>query len=69
MSMLRAVGGPYRFETYRARLRSVLQNKVMTGQYRSVGHPVAAAITEALVDMAARERGGRSSNSADATSC
>jgi len=57
MSMLRAVGGPYRFDHYHAKLRAVLQNKVMTGQYRSVGHPVAAAVTEALVDKAARMRG------------
>ena len=57
MSALRAIGGPYRFDNYHALLRSVLQNKVMTGQYRSVGHPVAAAITEALVEEAAAARG------------
>jgi aerobic carbon-monoxide dehydrogenase large subunit len=57
MSTLRAVGGPYRFEHYRARLRSVLQNKVMTGQYRSVGHPIATMITESLVEDAASARG------------
>jgi carbon-monoxide dehydrogenase large subunit len=57
MSTLRAVGGPYRFDHYSARLRSVLQNKVMTGQYRSVGHPIATAITECLVEEAARVRG------------
>jgi carbon-monoxide dehydrogenase large subunit len=57
MSALRAIGGPYRFDHYSARLRSVLQNKVMTGQYRSVGHPIATAITECLVEEAARLRG------------
>ncbi len=57
MSALRAIGGPYRFDHYSARLRSVLQNKVMTGQYRSVGHPIATAITECLVEDAARMRG------------
>jgi carbon-monoxide dehydrogenase large subunit len=57
MSALRAVGGPYRFDHYHAKLRSVLQNRVMTGQYRSVGHPIAAAVTETLVDKAARLRG------------
>jgi aerobic carbon-monoxide dehydrogenase large subunit len=56
MSALRAIGGPYRFDSYRASLRSVLQNKVMTGQYRSVGHPIACAITERLIDIAARKR-------------
>jgi aerobic carbon-monoxide dehydrogenase large subunit len=57
MSTLRAIGGPYRFDHYVARLRSVLQNKVMTGQYRSVGHPIATAVTECLVEDAARMRG------------
>ena len=57
MSALRAVGGPYRFDHYSARLRCVLQNKVMTGQYRSVGHPIATAMTECLVEEAARMRG------------
>ena len=57
MSALRAIGGPYRFDNYHAKLRSVLQNRVMTGQYRSVGHPVAAAVTETLIDKAARLRG------------
>jgi CO/xanthine dehydrogenase Mo-binding subunit len=55
-SMLRAVGGPYRFDHYHAALRCVLQNKSMIGQYRSVGHPIACAITERLVDLAARAR-------------
>lgn len=57
MSALRAIGGPYRFDHYAARLRSVLQNKVMTGQYRSVGHPIATAMTESLIEDAARIRG------------
>jgi aerobic carbon-monoxide dehydrogenase large subunit len=56
-SALRAMGGPYKIEQYSARLRSVLQNKVMTGQYRSVGHPVAVAITEALIEKGARALG------------
>jgi carbon-monoxide dehydrogenase large subunit len=53
MSALRAMGGPYKIQQYRARLRSFLQNKVMTGQYRSVGHPVAVAATEVLIEKAA----------------
>jgi carbon-monoxide dehydrogenase large subunit len=56
VSALRAVGAPYRFGVYRARLDCVLQNKVMTGQYRSVGHPIGCAVTESLVEMAARAR-------------
>jgi aerobic carbon-monoxide dehydrogenase large subunit len=57
MSALRAIGGPYRFDHYRASLRSALQNKAMTGQYRSVGHPIACMTTERLIDKAARARG------------
>ncbi|WP_043829359.1 xanthine dehydrogenase family protein molybdopterin-binding subunit [Muricoccus aerilatus] len=57
ISALRTVGAPYRFDAYRARLRSVLQNKVPTGQYRSVGHPIGCATTERLVDLAAAARG------------
>lgn len=57
MSALRSIGAPYRFETYRARLDCVLQNKSMTGQYRSVGHPIGCSVTERLVDLAAQARG------------
>ena len=57
MSALRSVGAPYVFQAYRARLDSVLQNKSMTGQYRSVGHPIACTVTERLVDLAAQARG------------
>ena len=50
-------GGPYRFENYRARTTVVFQNKAPTCQYRAVGHPIAVAVTEGLVDMAAAELG------------
>ena len=46
-------GGPYDFSNYRARTTVVFQNKTPTCQYRAVGHPIAVAITEGLVDMAA----------------
>ncbi len=50
-------GGPYKHANYRAQLKVVFQNKVPTCQYRGVGHPVACAVTEALVDgVAARLR-------------
>jgi carbon-monoxide dehydrogenase large subunit len=55
MSALRAMGGPYQFTNFEGTIRSVLQNKVMTGQYRSVGHPIAAAVTESLVESAAAQ--------------
>ncbi|MEY4712066.1 MAG: hypothetical protein RIS88_1516 [Pseudomonadota bacterium] len=51
------VGGPYRHKHYRARLNVVFQNKTPTCQYRGVGHPIACAVTEGLVDQAARAIG------------
>ncbi|TDT74012.1 carbon-monoxide dehydrogenase large subunit [Litoreibacter halocynthiae] len=50
-------GGPYDFANYRAKTTVVFQNKTPTCQYRAVGHPIAVAITEGLVDMAAAEMG------------
>ena len=47
------VGGQYTCQTYRARTRVVFQNKTPMCQYRAVGHPIATAVTEALVDAAA----------------
>jgi carbon-monoxide dehydrogenase large subunit len=49
------VGGPYRHAHYRAHLDVVFQNKTPTCQYRGVGHPIACAVTEGLVDLAARK--------------
>jgi len=48
------VGGPYKHKHYRAHLNVVFQNKTPTCQYRGVGHPIACAVTEGLVDLAAR---------------
>jgi carbon-monoxide dehydrogenase large subunit len=50
-------GGPYDHAHYRARLDVVFQNKVQTSQYRGVGHPIACAVTEAIVDLAAARLG------------
>lgn len=47
------VGGPYVTNNYRARARVVFQNKNVMCQYRAVGHPIACAVTEGLVDLAA----------------
>lgn len=47
------VGGPYAFGAFKGRLRGVLQNKAPTGAYRGVGQPIATAITEQLMDLAA----------------
>ncbi len=54
---MRTLGAPYGLAAARAQADVVFQNKAMTGQYRSVGHPIACAVTERLVDMAARARG------------
>ncbi len=47
------VGGPYTTPNYRAKARVVFTNKNVMSQYRAVGHPIATAVTEALVDLAA----------------
>src|SRR6185369_17058629 len=49
------VGGPYKHKNYRAKLDVVFQNKTPTCQYRGVGHPIACAVTEGLVDLAAQK--------------
>lgn len=51
------VGGPYKHKHYRAHLNVVFLNKTPTCQYRGVGHPIACAVTEALVDLAAQKIG------------
>jgi aerobic carbon-monoxide dehydrogenase large subunit len=55
--VLNVTGGPYRHEHYRATLRVVFQNKPPMSQYRGVGHPIACAVTEGLVDLAAQKLG------------
>lgn len=50
-------GGPYTCPNYKARARVVFQNKNVTCQYRAVGHPIATAVTEGLVDLAAQKIG------------
>ncbi|MGL4285501.1 MAG: xanthine dehydrogenase family protein molybdopterin-binding subunit [Phreatobacter sp.] len=55
--VVRLIGAPYRFAHYRAGLTVVFQNKVQTSQYRAVGHPIATAVTERLVDLAAAKVG------------
>jgi len=48
-------GGPYKHQQYRAKMNVVFTNKNVTCQYRAVGHPIAVALTEAIVDRAALE--------------
>jgi carbon-monoxide dehydrogenase large subunit len=55
--VLNLVGACYRAANYRARLRVAFQTKPPMSQYRAVGHPIACAVTEGLVDHAARALG------------
>ncbi len=57
MMALRPIGAAYRYNAYRAHADVILQNKSITGQYRSVGHPIATTVTERLVDRAAHALG------------
>ena len=51
------VGGPYTTPNYRAAARVVFLNKNVMCQYRAVGHPIAVAVTEGLVELAAAKIG------------
>jgi len=55
--ILNLTGAPYAIENYRANGRVVFQNKNMMCQYRAVGHPVAMAVADSLLDDAAAEIG------------
>jgi carbon-monoxide dehydrogenase large subunit len=48
--VINLTGAPYRIPSYRGRLRVVFQNKVPTCQYRAVGHPIAMAIMDGVMD-------------------
>lgn len=50
-------GAPYDFANYRARLRVVFQTKTPMCQYRAVGHPIAMAVMEGLMDDLAAATG------------
>src|SRR5438094_2359786 len=50
-------GGPYKHQKYRAKMHVVFTNKNVTCQYRAVGHPIAVALTEGIVDIAAQKLG------------
>jgi carbon-monoxide dehydrogenase large subunit len=50
-------GGPYKHQQYRAKMHVVFTNKNVTCQYRAVGHPIAVALTEGIVDLAAHKLG------------
>jgi carbon-monoxide dehydrogenase large subunit len=53
--ILNLTGAPYAIENYRAKGTVVFQNKNMMCQYRAVGHPVAMAVCDSLLEEAAHE--------------
>ncbi|MCC0030724.1 MAG: xanthine dehydrogenase family protein molybdopterin-binding subunit [Brucellaceae bacterium] len=55
--VLNLTGGPYAHRAYRALGRVAFQNKNVMCQYRGVGHPIAVAVAEHLVDKAAKAAG------------
>ena len=55
--VLRLLPGPYRIRNYACTAEVVAQNKGMTSQYRAVGHPIAVACMESMLDLAARDLG------------
>ncbi|WP_296446412.1 xanthine dehydrogenase family protein molybdopterin-binding subunit [Rhodoferax sp. UBA5149] len=55
--VLNITGGPYKHKAYRGHLKVVFQNKAPTSQYRGVGHPIACAVTEGLVELTAQKLG------------
>ena len=52
---VRNAGAAYAINNYDARLRIAFQNKPSSGVYRGVGQPLACAVTEQLIDIAARQ--------------
>jgi carbon-monoxide dehydrogenase large subunit len=55
--IIRLCGIPYRHEHYRAKVRMAYLNKSLLGHIRAVGHPIACAVTEHLVDLGAKQLG------------
>ncbi|MFY0612466.1 MAG: xanthine dehydrogenase family protein [Hyphomicrobiaceae bacterium] len=55
--IIRLTGAPYRLPAYAGEVRMAFTNRGILGHIRGVGHPIAATVTEALVDLGARELG------------
>jgi CO/xanthine dehydrogenase Mo-binding subunit len=55
--VLNITGGPYKHKQYRAKGTVVFQNKNLMCQYRAVGHPIATAVAEHMVDQGAAALG------------
>lgn len=55
--IMRLTGAPYRLPAYAGNLKMAFTNRGILGHIRGVGHPIAAAVTEAMIDLAARRLG------------
>lgn len=55
--VMNLTGGPYKHRNYRAHGQVVFQNKNVMCQYRGVGHPIAVAVGEHLIEEGARKLG------------
>ncbi|MFM9938920.1 MAG: xanthine dehydrogenase family protein molybdopterin-binding subunit [Hyphomicrobiaceae bacterium] len=55
--IIRLTGAPYKLPSYRAKLTMAFTNRGVLGHIRAVGHPIAAAVAEQLMDQAARQLG------------
>lgn len=53
----RLTGAPYRLSDYAANVKMAFLNRGVLGHIRAVGHPIAAAVSEALIELGARELG------------
>lgn len=50
-------GAPYAMSSYSGHFRAAFQNRPTVAMYRAVGQPIATAVTEQLVDLAAAQAG------------
>lgn len=57
MMNLNLSGAPYALKSYAGRFRAAFQNRPTVAMYRAVGQPIATAVTEQLVDLAAAKIG------------
>lgn len=55
--IIRLTGAPYKLANYHAALKMAFLNRGILGHIRAVGHPIAAAVSEALIELGARELG------------
>ena len=55
--IVRLTGAPYHLPAYSGDLKMAFTNRGILGHIRGVGHPIAAAVSEALVDLGARTLG------------